>query len=347
MPTAYATHTSFAEHDIKTYQHPEHAGRIQAVWQTLDQLHLTNEMLSLSPAPLDRSVIELAHAPQLLDMLERIAHQEKTVLIDHDTYATPASYEIARWAAGAAVQVTEAVLKGEANNGLVAVRPPGHHATINKAMGFCLLNNIAIAARIAQTKYQLKRILIVDYDVHHGNGTQDIFYDDPGVLFISTHQSPFYPGSGHISQTGKAEGHGYTLNIPMPAGQGDINYAAVFEQIVIPAAQRYQPQLILVSAGFDAHWHDPLANMKLSLVGYNQLTRQLIELADGLCDGKIVFVMEGGYDLQALSHGIANIAYALLGRDDITDPYGPAIDSSEPDIAELISQIRRVHQLEG
>jgi len=344
MAIAYSTDQTFAEHEYRGYSHPEHPGRIRAVWDTLQASELLGEFQHIQPVPAKREVLQLAHSEAHIDQLAWIAGQDRLVLIDHDTYALPQSYDIARRAAGAAVQVTEAVLSNQADNGLVVVRPPGHHATSDRAMGFCLLNNIAIAARAAQHLHQVERILIVDYDVHHGNGTQDIFYDDPGVTFISTHQSPFYPGTGHINQTGSGNGEGYTLNIPMPGGQGDQNYLRVFDEIIYPAAERYQPQLILVSAGFDAHWVDPLANMNLSLAGYAQLTQKLIQMAEELCEGKIVFVMEGGYDLQALAHGITNIGYALLGRDTVSDPYGPA-KGPEPDISLLIEQIRQVHNL--
>lgn len=344
MVTVYSTDPTFAEHEYTGYSHPEHPGRIRAVWDTLQATDLVSEFQFLPPVAAKREALHMAHSATYIDQLAWVAGQDRLVLIDHDTYALPQSYDIARLAAGATVQVTEAVINGQADNGLAVVRPPGHHATIDRAMGFCLLNNVAVAARIAQHIHHVERILIVDYDVHHGNGTQDIFYDDAGVYFLSTHQSPFYPGTGHIKEIGKGAGEGYTLNIPMPGGQGDRNYLRVFDEIIMPAARRYQPQLILVSAGFDAHWVDPLANMRLSLTGYAQLDQRLIQLANELCNGKIVFVMEGGYDLQALAHGIANIGYALLGHDIVRDPYGLA-KGAEPDISDLITHIKQVHKL--
>ncbi|MCA9885637.1 MAG: histone deacetylase [Anaerolineae bacterium] len=344
MTTVYATDSRFADHEFTGYSHPEHPGRVQAVWELLEATKIVNDLHHLQPTPVATDILRLAHSDELIDQLAQISRQDRLVLIDHDTYALPESYEIARLAVGATVQATEAVLNQQAKNGLVVVRPPGHHATINRAMGFCLLNSIAVAARVAQRIHQVERILIVDFDVHHGNGTQDIFYNDPGVYFISTHQSPFYPGTGYIDQTGIGAGDGYTLNIPMPGGQGDENYAAVFDEIIYPAAKRYQPELILVSAGFDAHWVDPLANMKLSLTGFAQLTRKLVRMAEAFCGGKIIVVMEGGYDLQALSHGILNVSYALLGQDEVSDPYGPA-KGQEPDISKLIEQIKGIHDL--
>jgi acetoin utilization deacetylase AcuC-like enzyme len=184
--------------------------------------------------------------------------------------------------------------------------------------------------------------MIVDYDVHHGNGTQDIFYEDGSVLFVSTHQYPFYPGSGALRDTGRGAGAGTTANIPLPAGHGDSSYTAIYERFLMPLARRFRPQLILVSAGFDAHHVDPIAMMRLTHPGYALLTRQLKQLADELCGGKIVFVMEGGYDVQALAHGMRNVAHVLLNEDNISDPYGAA-PGHDPDAARLIDQLLEEH----
>jgi acetoin utilization deacetylase AcuC-like enzyme len=265
-------------------------------------------------------------------------------LFGMDTYVTSQSYEIARLAVGGALRGVEAVVRGEVDSAIVAIRPPGHHATRTHGMGFCLLNNVAIAARCAQSTYEVERVLIVDYDVHHGNGTQDIFYTDPTVLYISTHESPLYPGTGTVRETGEDAGEGYTLNIPMPAGVGDEGYRCAFEQVVIPAAQRFRPDLVLVSAGFDAHWGEPLAHMRLSLAGYDGLARLLIDAAQDLCGGRIVFVMEGGYNLPVLAHGWANVTRALLGEGEGVDPLGPA-PGKEPPVDGLVGRIRQLHKL--
>jgi len=266
------------------------------------------------------------------------------VMFDSDTYALPQSYEIAKLAAGGVLTAVDAVMTGEADNGLAAVRPPGHHATPERAMGFCLLSNIAIAARHAQDQYDIKRVMIVDFDVHHGNGTQDVFYEDGSVLFISTHQYPFYPGTGDLRETGIGAGKGTTINIPLGHGHGDTSYRQIYESILWPAARRFQPELILVSAGFDAHFIDPLAMMQLTHDGYAHLTRELIRMAEEVCDGKIVFVMEGGYDLPALAHGMRNVAHALLGEEEISDPYGN-IAKKESDAQSIIEAVQELHGL--
>ncbi|MDX1994906.1 MAG: histone deacetylase [bacterium] len=345
MTTAYLTHPRYLEHNLPG--HPEHAGRIQAVWSKLEESGLASRMKRAEATPVTDAQILAVHEARYLDVFQQIAllSPDEVGMLDHDTYALSVTPEVARLAAGGVVDSVDLVLRGEADNALAAVRPPGHHAIPRRGMGFCLLGNIAIAARHAQKAYGIERVLIVDYDVHHGNGTQDMFYEDDSVLFISTHQSPFYPGTGRLEETGNGSGKGYTLNIPLPAGQGDKNYATIFEQIVWPAARRFQPGLILISAGFDAHWTDPLAAMKLTLTGYDALTRQLIAMAKELCGGKIVFVMEGGYNLEALGYGVANIARALLGDDAITDPLGKGSQRPEPDISALIQQIKALHQL--
>lgn len=342
MTTAYITHSSYSLHNLAG--HPEHSGRIEAVWQQFQESQLLNRLLVLEAPIVEEPILLAVHQPQLLEELRWTSQQNHITLIDADTYALPASYEIAKRSVGGIVRAVDAIMQGEAHNALAAVRPPGHHATASQAMGFCLLSNVAIAARYAQRQYQCRRIMIVDYDVHHGNGTQDIFYEDDSVLFVSTHQYPFYPGSGGIDEIGQGAGRGYTVNIPFSAQNGDANYARAFQEIVWPIARRFQPDFIIVSAGFDAHWCDPLALMRLTLKGYAQLTRELIAMAQELCRGRIVFAMEGGYDLVALSHGMRNIAHALIGEDIISDPYGPAA-GVEPDSGALIDNLKRIHRL--
>ena len=342
MTSAYATHASFSEHDFP--RHPEHAGRIQAVWSALAEAGLADQLLALTPAPATEEQILAVHTIEHLDRLVEISQMDRMVMLDQDTYALPCSLAVSRLAAGAMISAVDAVCAGDADNALAIARPPGHHATAERQMGFCLLNNVAIGARHALTKQQARRVMILDYDVHHGNGTQDIFYSDSEVMFLSIHQSPYYPGTGSLDEVGTAAGEGTNLNIPVPAGHGDHAYRLLFEQVVTPATERFQPDLMLVSVGFDAHWMDPLAGMRLSLAGYDWLARECLKLARRVCAGKIVFLMEGGYDLPALAHGWRNIARALLGSEEMSDPYGTvAAGADSRDMQKLIDRVRLIH----
>ncbi len=343
MTTIYTTHPRYPEHDFPG--HPEHAGRIRAVWQRLDESGLSARMNKVEAQPASDAQILMVHTPDYLELLKQLNVLETTRMLDLNTYAGPDVLDIARLSAGGVVDAVDAVMRGAAENGLAAVRPPGHHAIADYGLGFCILGNIAIAARWAQQQYGISRVLIVDYDVHHGNGTEAMFYDDPSILFISTHQYPLYPGTGAVTDVGEGDGAGYTINVPLPAYCADENYARIFEEIVWKAAERFEPELVLVSAGFDAHWTDPLAGMKLTLNGYAQLSSELKRIAERFCGGKIVFVMEGGYDLDGLSYGMCNIARVLLG-DAPVDPLGlPPKVRPEPDISAMLGMIKRLHSL--
>ena len=344
MTTAYITHPRYPEHNLPN--HPEHAGRIEAVWAQMESTGLIDRFSCLSPTPITDEQVLSVHTQELLDQLLWVSQQDKIVRIDPDTYALPSSETIARLSAGGVIKSVDAILNGQAENAMAIVRPPGHHATPTRSMGFCLLNNVAIGARHAQNQYDLKKVLILDYDVHHGNGTHDAFYADESVMFISIHQSAFYPGTGRITEMGEGEGKGYTMNIPIDGGHGDEAYKIIFDEVIWKAVEQFKPALMLISVGFDAHWVDPLANMRLSLSGYDHLARECIKMANAVCDRKIVFVMEGGYDLKALAHGWQNIAHALLGDDELSDPYGNA-PSSLPtnEIQPIIQHLRQLHNL--
>jgi acetoin utilization deacetylase AcuC-like enzyme len=243
-------------------------------------------------------------------------------------------------AAGGVIDLALAVTRGDLQGGLAPVRPPGHHATREQAMGFCVFSNVALAARAAIEGGGMSRVAVVDFDVHHGNGTQDILEEDPNVLFISTHQYPHYPGTGSLRETGRGAGAGATLNIPLPAGVGDEGFHQIYERVVLPALRWFQPELILVSAGFDAHWRDPLAGLRLSLAGYAWICEQLVTRAEELCAGRIVLVLEGGYDLEVLAQGMANAARALLGHPAAPDVVGPA-SGDETGIEDLLQLLER------
>ena len=300
MTTAYVSHSSFTEHDFP--RHPEHAGRIRAVWEQLSQpatCWIKSSILRRRQQS-DEQILAVHSRAHLDRLVSGFAAEIALRGSIHDTYALPQSPAVARLAAGAVVGAVDSVLGGAADNALAIVRPPGHHATVEWQMGFCLLNNVAIAARHAQARHNCGKVLIIDYDVHHGNGTQDIFYADPSVMFISIHQSPFYPGTGALAETGSGAGAGYTLNVPIAGGHGDCQLRANLRRSRLARRGTIRARLLLVSAGFDAHWVDPLAQMQLSLAGYDHLARECLRMAERLCGGKIVFVMEGGYDLEAL-----------------------------------------------
>lgn len=338
MTTAYVTHDDYQLHDQRG--HPEHAGRIRRIWDVFKAAGALEQLDSFSPQEATQAQLELVHSPAHVARVREKAGSGGGHL-DPDTYLNEHSYRAALLSAGGCIAAVDAVLSGRADNALAAVRPPGHHATPTRAMGFCLFSNAAIAARHAQqTSEAVQRVMIVDYDVHHGNGTQDATYDDPSILYVSSHQYPFYPGTGAVGEMGVGDGLGYTLNMPLSPGTGNSGFFTLYERVLWPKARWFKPDLILVSAGFDAHWADPLAMLQLDLDGYAQLSRELIRMADTLCHGRIVFLLEGGYDLEALSHGFLNVAYTLLGRDEVADPLGditaPGRDTSE--LADLLIQ---------
>jgi acetoin utilization deacetylase AcuC-like enzyme len=325
--------------------HTERAERLIAVRRGLQQAGLFAEVTVATAEEAADDRLTAVHDRQLLDRIARLASFGGGQL-DGDTYVTADSWQVAKLAAGAALQALRAVLSGQADNAISLMRPPGHHAGIRRAAGFCLINNVAVAARAALQQHGLTRVAIVDYDVHHGDGTQQIFYSDPQVLFISTHASPFYPGTGMAHETGDMHSApGTTLNIPLPFAVGDRGYAAVMRELIAPALRAYRPQLILVSAGFDAHWADPLGPMALSVSGYRELNQQLFDLAAELCGGRLVYVLEGGYNLAALSACVASTVRTLRELPQGgADPLGIVRDA-EPPVDDLIRQIRAVHPL--
>ena len=327
------------EHQHPT--HPESTLRIPAILKTLAADNPLGEHITLKPTPPPATDEQIAqvHDRDYIAALRQMMSQAPAYIDPAPTYITPQSFECAAQAAGAAIAAVQSAIENH-KPALALIRPPGHHAPPSQAMGFCLFNNIAIAARQAQ-RLGLNKIMIYDFDVHHGNGTQTAFYSDPSVLFISSHQSGIYPLRGYAAEIGEGPGQGYTVNVPLPAGVGDTGFHRVATEIIAPAAERFKPNLILISAGYDAHWRDPLASLQLTCLGYHTLAVKLTELAQQHCDGQLVFILEGGYDLPALAHGVRNTLRGALGLA-ADDPLGPAPEP-EPAIDKLLDTIKSLH----
>jgi acetoin utilization deacetylase AcuC-like enzyme len=333
----------YLEHDEPS--HPENARRLRAVTSLLEEAGLVRRLESLSARDATQEELEWIHTPDHVERVRRWA-ESGGAWADPDTYICSRSYDAALRAAGGCMAAAEAILPGRVTSAFCLVRPPGHHATANRAMGFCLFNNVAIAVEFARRRHGLERVAVVDFDVHHGNGTQEAFYEDANVLYYSSHLYPFYPGSGHWQEVGRGAGEGATVNVPLPFGCGDAEYRRVGAEILAPVVRRFRPQLIVASAGFDGHFADPLAGMMLSVAGYGEIATMLRDLAGELCEGRLLLSLEGGYDLTALPWAIRTIFEVLLGEEPTPDPLGRT--NSRADAAtvdEVIAVVRKVHNL--
>lgn len=347
MNVGYVYDPVYLGHD--TGQHPENAARLEAILSRLEESGVKDRLTLISPRPATVEELALVHHEEYIAYIQAVAKSGGGWL-DADTVMSSGSYKAALYAAGGLLKATEVVM-AEGGYTFALVRPPGHHATATQAMGFCIFNNVAIAAKYALKKLGLVRVAIIDYDVHHGNGTQEAFYDDPKVLYISTHEFPLYPGTGGIEEIGIREAKGTTVNIPLPAGSSDEQYLDVFNEVIVPVVRRFRPELILVSAGFDAHWSDRLAMMEVSVTGFAQMAGIIKRLADELSGGHLVLTLEGGYPLTALAASVKATFDVLLGEEKIDDPLGPAQSGFKlrgfepPDITSLIASLKRLHQL--
>jgi acetoin utilization deacetylase AcuC-like enzyme len=336
MPTGVIFSPDVKRHDPGG-GHPESPARIDAVSRALESPALSNRIEVIPPRPAEKEHVLLVHWERLYDEVMETRGRERTYL-DSDTVASNDTAEAAHLAVGTVLTGIERVVEGRLKNAFAVSRPPGHHAKPDKAMGFCFFNNVAVGAMYALTRFQFQRVLVIDFDVHHGNGTQKAFYTSPEVLYISTHQHPHYPGTGSLTETGKDDGEGFTLNVPMPAGMGDREYLQIFRDVIVPVGIEYRPELILVSAGFDAHRNDPLGGMELTAFGYAAMTREILRLAETTCQGRTIFALEGGYHLSSLEESVASLLAVLCGEDAGTngDSGGAAQD--------LVSEVRRVHR---
>ena len=309
--TGLVYHPAFLEHDMGP-GHPESPNRLRAIMQRLEESGTATQLTRLQPRRAEDEWITQIHTPNYVALLNQHAPTDGRVSLDPDTSMSPGSLQAAYLAAGGALTAVDAIMANQVDHVFCAVRPPGHHAEAGRAMGFCLFNNVAIAARYVQKKYGLTRVLIVDWDVHHGNGTQHSFEEDPSVLFFSTHQYPHYPGTGRGTERGKGTGEGFTINVPMEAGEGDEAYHAIFLKARVPAADEFKPEFVIISAGFDAHKDDPLASMGLTEAGYTDLTHLVAGIAKRHAKGRILSSLEGGYNLTALAYSVDAHIKALV-----------------------------------
>ena len=298
--------------------HPERPERVETIRKALQEGSLWEPYLKLAPLDLDEGLIQAVHSPAYLNLLEMTCRRSGH--LDMDTYTTVASWDLAHRAAGGAAAMAASIWEGKSKRGFALSRPPGHHAMHGQGMGFCLLNNIAIAAEFLLKNYHISRLAIVDLDLHHGNGTQDIFWQRDDVFYISTHQAPFYPGTGRVEDIGAGAGEGWTANFPLPAGSGDTAFRAIMDELILPLLNRIQPEMILVSYGFDPHWMDPLGQLLLTADGFGKLVHKLCAWADSNCEGKIGLILEGGYDLKAASACSLAVVSATMEKPWI-DPY--------------------------
>jgi acetoin utilization deacetylase AcuC-like enzyme len=314
MKTGIVKDKRYFDHDMGL-SHPESPRRLEAIYAMIDAgLPFSYELIE--PRSADEEEIKFVHAPEYVSLVKQTADRER-VILDPDTSTSPRSYETALLAAGGAIKAVETIMEGKIRNGFALVRPPGHHAERNQAKGFCIFNNIAIAAEHLLRRHDLKRILIADWDLHHGNGTQNSFYFRNDVLFFSTHQFPYYPGSGSWDEVGEDEGEGFTVNVPLSPGKGNEDYLFIYRNILGPIAAAYKPEFILVSAGFDIYAGDPLGGMQITGEGFAALASELIRLAKDHCGDKILFMLEGGYDPEGLTEGVKQVLLQLAGEGNI------------------------------
>ncbi len=343
MSVGYVYDPIYLKHN--TGQHVENVRRLEVITNHLEKTGLKDKLELILPRAASVEELALVHQERYISYIREVAAKGGGWL-DADTVMSADSYEAALYAAGGLIQGVEAVLEGKVDSAFALVRPPGHHATFQREMGFCLFNNVAVAAKYALAHYGLKRLSIIDFDVHHGNGTEEAFFYDPKVLYLSTHQFPFYPGTGSTEEVGVGEGEGTTVNIPLPPGCGDREYLKTFREIIVPLVRRYQPELVLVSAGYDPHWADELALMQVTIAGFAQMVKIIKGLADELCSGRLVFTLEGGYNPQALAESVGATFQVLLDDNNIGDSLGtPPHPVRAPNIAPLLKQIKEAHQL--
>ncbi|MBN2126077.1 MAG: histone deacetylase [Deltaproteobacteria bacterium] len=330
----------YLDHQMGSY-HPESPQRLEAIYAMLEQPDMAGKFYEVPVREARKEELLFVHSPHYVGQLEQTRGIPFTYL-DPDTQTCAESYDAALLAAGGLCEAISLVAAGKLDNAFALVRPPGHHAERNRAMGFCLFNNIAVGAKFAQKALKLYRILIVDWDLHHGNGTQHTFDDDPSVLYFSTHQYPYYPGTGAMQESGRGTGEGFTVNVPLRVGCGDGEYIGILEKILKPIALDFNPDLILVSAGFDTYEGDPLGGMEVTLDGYAGMTHVILDIARACCGGKVVLTLEGGYNVEGERDSVKRVLKELAGLSG-TDVRRLAAKADEVFLNEMIERVRKVH----
>jgi acetoin utilization deacetylase AcuC-like enzyme len=323
------------------FAHPESPERLAAIYEMLDNPGMSWKFTEIEPREATHEEIAAIHSPAYIDYIASTAGKD-CVMLDPDTATSPETYQIAKLAVGGVCNAINNVITGDVDNAFAFVRPPGHHAEYDAAAGFCIFNNIAIGAMHALLKHNMKRVLIVDWDLHHGNGTQHLFYNDPRVLYFSTHQYPYYPGTGGMEEIGQGEGEGYTVNVPLRGGAGDSAFIKVFRRILEPVALEFKPELVLLSAGFDIYYQDPLGGMRVTPQGFAALARILMNIVDNCCQGRFVAVLEGGYHIQGLTKSVKAVLEEMLDETHCSEEQLVASElNADDEINLIISRVAR------
>lgn len=328
----------YLEHITDDY-HPESHHRLEAIYKMLEEKDMAGKFVEIKPRDATREELGYIHTQEYISRVASTKVKSR-VMLDPDTHTSPRSWEAAARAAGGFLELIDKLMQNKIDNGFALVRPPGHHAEADRAMGFCLFNNVAIGAKYAIKKYNLDRILIIDWDIHHGNATQNSFYDDPQALYFSTHQYPYYPGTGGVNEVGEGKGKGFNVNVPLSPGAGDDEYAGIYLEILKPVTLEFKPRLILVSAGFDTYFDDPLGGMKVTPEGFARLAKIILELADKTCEGKALFILEGGYSLKGLRDSVKAVLLELLGESGLFK--GSSLLDEKIDTTVISSKIKQV-----
>ncbi len=342
MQTGIVKDLRYMEHNMGDF-HPESPKRIEAIYRMIDA-EISFPYLTIEPRTATEKEVQWVHTSSYVSAIKATSGKER-VMLDPDTSTSQRSYEVALLAAGGVLKAVELILQGKVKNGFAFVRPPGHHAEASRAMGFCLFNNVAIGAEFLLKKHGQERILIVDWDLHHGNGTQNSFYGRKDVLYFSTHQFPHYPGTGHWSETGQGDGEGFTINVPLSPGKTDSDYLYIFEKFLFPIAKKFQPDFILVSAGFDIYEGDPLGGMRITAKGFGALAETLMRLADKHCKGSILFALEGGYNLQGLNAGSKEVLFQLSGKKERPDIPVEASPNAQRELQPVFEHVKKFYRV--